>query len=1080
MKAPQYKSFRITPSTPLSKRRIAQALTFLASISLLSACSPERISERFSHQLIQSSSAEDLWPTEIWKIFSTRPNPETHSYFLIKLEAPALFAQQAQPTPEQVAALSQSQDQVLKRLQALSTDIKIIYRYRFVVNGFAVVAPTALLESIGQVTGVARIERAVDFDRPVIETSKMDPMIKSTWSFDRTSAKFIGSLEANNRGIRGQGLRVGIIDSGIDYTHKMLGGAGTVDAYKAVDPATPNPGFPNAKVVGGFDFVGTEYNTSSPIFDKRIPRIDSNPLDEGGHGTHVAGSVAGVGDGVKTYDGVAPDALLYALKVFGAEGSTNDTVVVAALEYAADPNGDGSPSDRLDVVNLSLGSGFGDGQILYNEAISNLALGGTSVVASGGNSGDRSFIVGAPGVADAALSVAASIDNADTNWRFRASRIVPQTTPEFVVEAIEGTITRPLADSGQVDAEAIYIGLAAQDLSPEVAALVQGKIALIDRGQVSFTEKIRRAEAAGAIGVVMMNNQDGEPIRMGGGDTDKFNIPGIMVSKAIGGKLKEILKTETLRIELTSSQVIEKPELIDTIVGFSSRGPRSIDGQIKPEIAAPGSKILSAGMGLGDEGIEMSGTSMAAPHMAGVMALMHQAFPQLSVAERKRLIMNRAKPIRSAQGEIYSVARQGAGRVQIIETLDASALVSPSAISLGPQQVESQKTMLRNIEIRAFTKDIKARWTLEDHTSNLRLLPTADVDVKAQQTVSSALRLTLTQPTTTTTNFSEASGFAVLRDLQGIEVARVPVLAILSRVSPIEVSDLKIRSTSAADATGAVVDLEIKNTGVHAAEIYPFNMISQDARKPDPFGEISRSRYCDLELAGYRVLGSTQGARLQVAIKLYEPMTTWDLCEFSMLLDRDGDKIPDQELAGARLDSLAGFTEQRFASLLLDAPAIRQIRLAFEQALKAPRGPQDPEPKLDFRPALLHTGAFEAQELSTIAMIEAPVSLLATQADGSLNVRIGTTAQTGSAIEGDDFLLDGQSEWFTLNLRPEAQGFAELPAKWTIPAGQSQSLSVVKGAGKERLVLLTPQGRHFRGGVGQDQQSVLPKVIHQP
>jgi subtilisin family serine protease len=123
-------------------------------------------------------------------------------------------------------------------------------------------------------------------------------------------------------------------------------------------------------------------------------------LDEATHGTHVAGTVAGLGDGVNTYDGVAPDAALYAIKVFGAKGGTSDEVVIAALEYAADPTGDLSFQQQLDVVNLSLGSNYGNPHIMYNHAIKNLVRGGTVVVASGGNSGDSSYIVGAPGISD--------------------------------------------------------------------------------------------------------------------------------------------------------------------------------------------------------------------------------------------------------------------------------------------------------------------------------------------------------------------------------------------------------------------------------------------------------------------------------------------------------------------------------------------------------------------------------------------------------------------------------------------------------------------------------------------------------
>src|SRR5690606_4911955 len=139
------------------------------------------------------------------------------------------------------------------------------------------------------------------------------------------------------------------------------------------------------------------------------------PLDEGGHGSHVAGTIAGAGDGINSYDGVAPDASLYAIKVFGAEGSTGTSVVVAALEYAADPDADLDPSDRLDVVNLSLGSSFGSANNLYTEAMENLDRAGTVVVASAGNSGHMHYITGSPGTSDTVLSVAASIDNMEHN-----------------------------------------------------------------------------------------------------------------------------------------------------------------------------------------------------------------------------------------------------------------------------------------------------------------------------------------------------------------------------------------------------------------------------------------------------------------------------------------------------------------------------------------------------------------------------------------------------------------------------------------------------------------------------------------
>ena len=204
----------------------------------------------------------------------------------------------------------------------------------------------------------------------------------------------------------GDGVRIGVIDTGIDYRHADFGG-GT---------------FPNAKVVGGHDFAGDAYTGRSGS----IPEPDADPLDCEGHGTHVAGTAAGYGvnadgttyrgsyssvdlDALKIGPGTAPKASLYALKVFGCEGGTNLTA--QALDWALDPNGDGDFSDRLDVVNLSLGSDFGasdDPDALF---VRKLVEHGVVVVAAAGNGGDFYDVAGSPGNAPEAISVANSRDS---------------------------------------------------------------------------------------------------------------------------------------------------------------------------------------------------------------------------------------------------------------------------------------------------------------------------------------------------------------------------------------------------------------------------------------------------------------------------------------------------------------------------------------------------------------------------------------------------------------------------------------------------------------------------------------------
>src|SRR3989475_9036118 len=227
-------------------------------------------------------------------------------------------------------------------------------------------------------------------------------------------------------GLHGEGVKIAIIDTGIDYTHANFGGPGTAAAYTAAhaketekaNPALFGPSAPRIK--GGFDFVGDSYNPDprNPLTYQPIPQPDPNPLDCNGHGSHVAGTAAGSGvtSAGTTYagpynaatlaapgnfnigPGVAPKADLYAVRVFGCEGPTD--VTVDAIEWAVD--------NDMDVINMSLGSTFGSKDDPSAVASTNAAKAGVIVVASAGNSGFSPYITGSPATADGALSVAAN------------------------------------------------------------------------------------------------------------------------------------------------------------------------------------------------------------------------------------------------------------------------------------------------------------------------------------------------------------------------------------------------------------------------------------------------------------------------------------------------------------------------------------------------------------------------------------------------------------------------------------------------------------------------------------------------
>ncbi|MBA2266688.1 MAG: S8 family serine peptidase, partial [Chloroflexi bacterium] len=247
------------------------------------------------------------------------------------------------------------------------------------------------------------------------------------------SVPYLGVPEGvwESLGFTGEAIKVAIIDTGLDYTHANFGGTGTVAAYEAAEAADTTIGDagdvgqfgPTApKVKGGWDFVGDDYDASADPGDPAlIPQPDPDPLDCNGHGSHVGGSAAGFGvnaDGstyAGAYDstthdnefevgpGVAPEAHLYGLRVFGCLGSTDATV--DAIEWAV--------ANDMDVINMSLGSPFGRRDDPSAVASTNAAAAGVIVVASSGNSGPNPYITGSPGTGTGVISTAA-VDSVET------------------------------------------------------------------------------------------------------------------------------------------------------------------------------------------------------------------------------------------------------------------------------------------------------------------------------------------------------------------------------------------------------------------------------------------------------------------------------------------------------------------------------------------------------------------------------------------------------------------------------------------------------------------------------------------
>ena len=357
---------------------------------------------------------------------------------LVQLESQALvpFYLEQKQAGLGNSALGQAVQRQAKRIAAeqeamaerLKTDgARVTRRYSRLVNALRVRVAPESMAALSQRAGVKRVERLREYESL---TAKSVPAIgaKAAWGTRTT-------------GFDGAGMRIAVIDTGLDYTHSMFGGAGTKEAYQTNDATKVEEGtFPTDKV-DGWDFAGKDYSGGNDM-----PLPDGDPLDRSGngHGTHVAGIVAGVGVTKKgrPYDGdyfagldysefllgpgVAPKAKLFALKIFGDNAPNSTNLVLDALEWCADPNADNDFADRMDVVNLSLGNTLGleHKHEAVSEAFTNLTRLGSVIVSGAGNSNNNNFyLVAAPGVERSVIAVgSAKLDGTVYRMATRSAR----------------------------------------------------------------------------------------------------------------------------------------------------------------------------------------------------------------------------------------------------------------------------------------------------------------------------------------------------------------------------------------------------------------------------------------------------------------------------------------------------------------------------------------------------------------------------------------------------------------------------------------------------------------------------------
>jgi subtilisin family serine protease len=533
---------------------------------------------------------------------------------------------------------------------------------------------------------------------------------------DNSSADaFTRALQVwQDTGQTGEGVRIGIVDTGLDYTHAAFGGPGTLEAYAAAygeDGTQPVPEglFDPAKYLGGYDFAGPLYDAdpqSELPGATTTPSPDPNPIDSlytsdnSGHGTHVAGTAAGYGvqpdgttfrgdygtltdlSGWEVGPGSAPEAGLYGLKVFGDIGGSTDLTALA-LDWAADPDGDGDFNDHLDVVNLSLGASAVPSDDPDNLLIDRLSDLGVLSVLSAGNSGDITDVGGSPGSAASGLTVANSVGSPQT---YDGVEVTAAPDPALVTTwSAQNSIA--YAGSEDVTAPVVYLGDGVDGCAPLDAGRAAGNIVYLwwdDDDATRACGSVARwnnAEAAGAAGVLIGTTSTVFSAGISGNAT----LPGAQLTATSTAALLPAIQaggvTAHIGPSLAASVVVD--EVGDALNPGSSRGAHGSLGIIKPDVAAPGTLIFSAASGTGTAAHSLSGTSMSAPHVAGIAALVRGTNPGWTPAQVKAAVMNTATHdvYTGAQqtGGTYGPQRVGSGRV------DARAAVADTVLAYGSQ-----------------------------------------------------------------------------------------------------------------------------------------------------------------------------------------------------------------------------------------------------------------------------------------------------------------------------------------------------------------------------------------------------------
>ncbi len=569
----------------------------------------------------------------------------------------------------------QQQSVVANNIQSLKTEKKnenILYHYTAVLNGFAMKVNYGSLAAIRKIPNVKSAYIAGHYE-------KIKPVMD-------TSTKTIGAVDTWDLAYKGEGTIVAVIDTGLDTAHAGLMTEPHNPKYvqnDIQDKISSSSGLKSGVTNAADTYVNLKVPYAYDYADKDkevTPTQNSVTANGNGHGTHVAGTIAAPdGDG-DTVTGVAPESQLMIMKVFSdipgnSDSSTED--ILAALEDALILG--------ADVINMSLGSANGfteEGEESVTNVYNHIVAAGITMAVAAGNNYSIAYnnglnnsvlntnpdtaVISSPSTYSASTSVA-SVVNAKHHADY------------FAVEGhkITYTDTAAAAQPNFSSLSSVSGGALSYVVVPNVGSTadysgldVRGKISVVKRGSIDFNEKVLNAYNQGAIGIVIYNNQPGS-IAMSITD---YRIPAVSITMEDGETMAAAVNKI---LTVSASPGVFPDENANHASDFSSWGVTP-DLELKPELSAPGENIYST-VPFGQYA-SMSGTSMAAPHIAGSFALLKQylnttpKFGVLNDTEKAELandlLMSTAIPVKNSEGTYYSPRKQGSGLVNVYNAVN--------------------------------------------------------------------------------------------------------------------------------------------------------------------------------------------------------------------------------------------------------------------------------------------------------------------------------------------------------------------------------------------------------------------------